>query len=190
VPFAPPEDWAVDQVLACLEAGIVKGYPDGLYHPTDPVTRDQMAVYISRALATPTGDAAIPEGPATASFSDVQTSHWAYKYVEYAKSQHIVAGYPDGSYGPGSKVDRGQMSVYVARAIAYPKGEDGLASYTPPATATFPDVPADHWACRYAEYCKSQSIVGGYPDGTYQPDTVVTRDQMAVYVARAFKLPA
>ena len=33
-----------------------------------------------------------------------------------------------------------------------------------------------------------QGVVKGYPDGSYQPAGVVTRDQMAVYVARAFKL--
>ena len=30
---------------------------------------------------------------------------------------------------------------------------------------------------------------GGYPDGTYRPAGVVTRDQMAVFVQRAFALP-
>jgi hypothetical protein len=30
--------------------------------------------------------------------------------------------------------------------------------------------------------------VQGYPDGLYRPNTKVTRDQMAVYVARAFDL--
>jgi hypothetical protein len=32
-------------------------------------------------------------------------------------------------------------------------------------------------------------VVKGYDDGTYRPGDPVTRDQMAVYVARAFKLP-
>jgi hypothetical protein len=30
--------------------------------------------------------------------------------------------------------------------------------------------------------------VGGYEDGLYRPEYVCTRDQMAVYVARAFEL--
>jgi hypothetical protein len=36
--------------------------------------------------------------------------------------------------------------------------------------------------------CRSHAIVQGFPDGTYQPGVVVTRDQMAVYVQRAFQL--
>jgi hypothetical protein len=76
VPFSY---WAYSQIDACYTAGIVQGYSDGTYKPTDPVTRDQMGVYISRALAG--GDDAVPAGPATATFSDVPTDYWAFKYV-------------------------------------------------------------------------------------------------------------
>jgi len=31
-------------------------------------------------------------------------------------------------------------------------------------------------------------VVVGYPDGRYHPEFGVTRDQMAVFIARAFKL--
>jgi len=33
------------------------------------------------------------------------------------------------------------------------------------------------------------AVTQGYDDGTYRPDLIVTRDQMAVYVQRAFDLP-
>lgn len=61
---------------------------------------------------------------------------------------------------------------------------------TPPATPTFPDVATDQWAYRFIEYIAQDSVAvsQGYDDGTYRPDVVVTRDQMAVYVQRAFKL--
>jgi len=186
-PDVSSDHWAYGEIMACLAAGIVMGYEDGTYHPEGSVSRAQMAAYISRALAG--DDASVPAGPATASFPDVATGHWAYKYVEYCQAQAIAGGYQDGTYQPDALVTRDQMAVYVARAIVDPTGEDGLASYTPPGTATFPDVATDHWAYKHVEYCQAQAIVGGYPDGTYQPDTVVTRDQMAVYVQRAFELP-
>jgi peroxiredoxin len=182
-----PDHWAYGEITACLAAGIVMGYEDGTYHPEGSVSRAQMAAYISRALAG--DDASVPAGPATASFPDVATGHWAYKYVEYCQAQAIAGGYQDGTYQPDALVTRDQMAVYVARAIVDPTGDDGLASYTPPGTATFPDVATDHWAYKHVEYCQAQAIVGGYQDGTYQPDAVVTRDQMAVYVQRAFELP-
>ncbi len=46
----------------------------------------------------------------------------------------------------------------------------------------------DFWAYRHVEYCVENGVVSGYLDGLYHPEIVVTRDQMAVYVARAFEL--
>jgi hypothetical protein len=49
-------------------------------------------------------------------------------------------------------------------------------------------VPASYWAHKYVEYLASRGVVGGYGDGTYRPDVTCARDQMAVYLARAFAL--
>jgi len=183
----PWDYWAVLPVEVAYENGIVQGYGDATYRPAVAVTRDQMAVYISRALAG--GEAAVPAGPSTASFADVPTDYWAFKYVEYAVAQNVVKGYPDGSYAPAEQVTRDQMAVYIARAIASPTGDAGLVNYTPPGTPSFLDVAADSWAYRYVEYAEQRGVISGYPDGTYQPGNVVTRDQMAVYMQRAFDLP-
>ncbi len=180
------DNWAWANIEACVGAGIVQGYADGTYQPGSVVTRDQMAVYVARALAG--GDSGVPTAPATAHFSDVPTDFWAFKYVEYAYVQNIVSGYADGTYGPGINVDRGQMAAFVARSIVTPLGEAGLASYTPPATPSFPDVPTDFWTFKHIEYLKAHSIVSGYGDGDYHPEYDVTRDQMAVYISRAFSL--
>jgi len=178
--------WAFWEIEACVGAGIVGGYPDGWYHPEIVVTRDQMAAFISRALAG--GDSHVPTGPATPHFPDVEAGHWAYSYVEYAYANNIVSGYPEGDYRPDAEVDRGQMAAFVARAMVTPHGEAGLASYTPPATPSFPDVATDFWTFTHIEYLKGQGIVGGYPDGLYHPEITCTRDQMAVYITRAFGL--
>jgi Tol biopolymer transport system component len=187
----PTTHWAFYYIDACVGAGIVTGYPDGTYRPDTAVDRGAMAVYVSRGLVAPAGDAAIPPGPAQATFSDVPTDHWAYKWVEYAVDQNIVAGYPDATYRPAVELNRGEMAVFVARAIVTPHGDEGLVGYTPPETPTFSDVATDHWAYKYIEYIAQDSVnvTQGYPDGTYRPAVIVTRDQMAVYVQRAFALP-
>jgi PKD repeat protein len=188
-PDAGPSHWAFRPIIACFSAGIVAGYLDGNYHPEIPVSRDQMAVYVSRALAG--GDEHVPSGPATAHFPDVPLDFWAFKYVEYAFANSIVTGYPDGWYHPADVVDRGQMAVFIARAIVTPTGDEGLEGYTPPDTPTFPDVPTGFWAYQYIEYIADpeRGVTGGYPDGRYHPEYPCSRDQMAVYVQRAFKLP-
>ncbi len=186
-PDVPWYFWAKDEVQAAVDAKIVAGYQDGTYRPEVVVTRDQMATYIARALAG--GEEGVPEGPQQPTFYDVPKGAWAYRYVEYCTSESIVRGYDDRHYRPELPVDRGQMAAFVARSVVDPTGDDGLQSYVPPSTPSFPDVGRGFWAYRYIEYSKAAGIVAGYPDGLYHPEIAVTRDQMAVYVARAFKLP-
>jgi len=191
----PADNWAYYEIMVCAEAGTVTGYPDGTYQPGGPVNRAEMAAYISRALAG--GDEHVPEPAQDPAFTDVDDTHWAYKYICYAVKQSVVQGYPEGDYRPAAIVTRDQMAVYVARALVAPAGEAALADYVPADPRNFPDVldtgygedgTAAHWAYRYVEYCVEHGVVQGYDDGLYRPDWDVTRDQMAVYVARAFDL--
>ena len=43
-------------------------------------------------------------------------------------------------------------------------------------------------ARRLPEAWVSNGVVYGYDDGYYRPEDVVTRDQMAAYISRAFEL--
>lgn len=183
----PADHWAIGEIEAVRAAAVVSGYEDHRYHPEWAVTRDQMAVYLARAMAG--GDARVPTAPMEASFPDVPTDHWAFRYVESAKERCVVTGYPDGTYQPTIAVDRGQMAVFVARAMVIPSEASDLGGYQPPSAPSFDDVPVDFWAYKHVEYIKSRGIAAGYPDGLYHPESICTRDQMAVYVARAFALP-
>jgi RHS repeat-associated protein len=183
-PDVPHEHWAFSQIWSCVQAGIVSGYGDGSYRPLGQVDRAAMAVYIARALTG--GDAYVAAGPGVATFPDVPTDHWAYKYVEYCHDHDVVGGYGDGTYRPDVIVNRGAMAAYVARAVA---GGERWVPDDPDGTPFFSDVATTHWAYKYVEYCHDQSVVGGYEDGTYRPDVIVNRDAMAVYVQRAFALP-
>jgi len=66
------------------------------------------------------GDDHVPTGPAQYTFQDVPPSHWAYDYIEYCGAAGIVQGYTDNEYRPDLSVDRAQMAVFIARAIAEP----------------------------------------------------------------------
>jgi hypothetical protein len=193
----PVSFWAAPDIRACFDESIVAGYEDDTYRPELTVTRDQMAVYIARALAV--GEDRVPAADAwpVPTFTDVPVDHWAYRYVEYAHANGVVQGFPGGYYRPSLTLTRDQMAVYIARSIVTPTGEAGLADYTPPATPTFPDVSntgygsdgtEPFWAYKHIEYCVGQGVVRGYGDGLYHPELVVTRDQVAVYVSRSFKL--
>jgi subtilase family serine protease len=190
-----PTYWSFDETETCAASGIVAGYPFPdpkhpgqtvyYYQSSLPVTRDQMAVYVARALAG--GDDNVPDPVPPPSFSDVPATFWAYKYIEYAVGQNVVQGYGDGTYGPEIALDRGQMAVFIARALVAPAGDAGIPDPEPP--PTFSDVSNTFWAYKQVEYCAGQDVVKGYGDGLYHPELAVTRDQMAVYIARALQLP-
>lgn len=177
------DHWAFLDVYKTAKAGIVRGYPEGTYHPDEAVSRAQMAVYISRALAG--GEENVPEFTDTPTFTDVREGYWALNHVEYAADQGVVAGYGDGSYRPEEPLDRGQMAAYVARAMGWVGIDEDMSA----APELFPDVPAGFWSGTAIQACVENGAVQGYDDGRYHPDWVVTRDQMAVYITRAFGLP-
>jgi len=185
------DHWAFHEVEACHAAGIVGGYPDGTYQSHLAVGRDQMAVYIARALTG--GDANVPTGPVQPTFPDVPAGNVSYKHIEHVVAKQVVFGYPDGLYHPEYEVDRGQMAVFIARSQAVPVGELGMAGYGGPPIPTFDDVTPDptdpYRACyKYVEYIAENGVAQGYPDGLYHPELVVSRGLMAIYVARAFGL--
>ena len=55
-----------------------------------------------------------------------------------------------------------------------------------PATPSFSDVPADFWGYSYIETAVAHGAISGYPDGTFRPNSDVTRAQVAkiIYLAR------
>jgi hypothetical protein len=181
----PTDHWAHDYVMACVDAGIVNGYPGDLYRPEVAVKRDQMAVYITRAV---TGGMAVPEGPEVPTFTDVALDHWAYDSIEYAAANGIVEGYENDTYRPDLTLTRAEMAVFIARAVGGEDGYDDLYEYTPPKTPTFTDVGPSFWAYKHVEYTAEQGIVRGYTDGRYRPMSLCARDQMAIYIGRAFGL--
>ncbi len=183
----PESYWAYNEIMACYQAGIIAGYPDHGYRPTWPVSRGAMATYISRALAG--GDAAVPPVGSEPRFPDVPPSSPEAKYVEYAAARNIVTGYQDGLFHPDWTITRGQMAVFIARSLVTPTGDEGLASYSAPSTPTFRDVPATYWAYKHIEFIAGRGVALGFFDGLFRPAGTCTRDQMAVYLTRAYSLP-
>jgi DNA-binding beta-propeller fold protein YncE len=114
-------------------------------------------------------------------FTDIASDFWACGEIAACAGAGIVSGYEDGTYGPSGEVDRAQMAVYIARAMA--GGEENIPEGGRP--RSFVDVPREHWAFDHIEYLKAAGVVTGYALRVYAPDLPVTRDQMAVYIARS-----
>ncbi len=59
----------------------------------------------------------VSPAPAAASFGDVPTSHPFFQYVEALAASGITAGCGGGNYCPNSPLTRGQMAVFLAKAL-------------------------------------------------------------------------
>ncbi len=190
-PDVPCSHFAWRFVEAVTRAGIASGFPDGTYKPDSLVNRGAMAVFMSRAADLTTDDFASFTPPAcgSESFNDVACTHSSFKFIEYVAAKGIASGFPDGTYKPGNSVNRGAMAVFLSRLRDLVDGD--LAAFTPPAcgSESFPDVPCGHASYKFIEYVKAKGIAAGYADGSYKPNLVVTRGQMAVFVSRAASLP-
>jgi hypothetical protein len=169
--------WALGYIRAIFGASITQGCDTGLFCPTNRVTRDQMAVFIIRALE---GDPA-PGYCSSPPFSDVPINHWACGHIKRLKELGITTGFPDGSYHPGDYVTRVQMAAFLVRAIEGEPDADACAGIS-----NFQDVSASNPMCGYIKRLALLSITTGCGSGNYCPDDEVTREQMATFLARSF----
>lgn len=120
-------------------------------------------------------------GQAKAIFSDVPLTHWANTYIETLYLSGITGGCSSNPlmYCPNTNVTRAQMAVFLL------KGMYGSTYMAPnPTGKVFSDVPISHWAARWIEDLAAKGLTGGCGNGKFCPDTVVTRDQMAVFLLK------
>jgi S-layer family protein len=90
--------------------GVVAGCGPNLYCPTNPVTREQMAVFVLRTL-----DPALnPPACGTPVFNDVPASSPFCRWIEELARRGVVTGCGGGNYCPTASVTREQMSVFLS----------------------------------------------------------------------------
>jgi hypothetical protein len=107
-PFAP---WVQELVAR----GITSGCGGGLYCPTNPVTREQMAVFLLKTLE---GAGFTPPPCTTASFTDMPCASPFAAWVQELVARGITAGCGGGLYCPTNPVTRGQMAVFLTKTFA------------------------------------------------------------------------
>jgi len=115
-------------------------------------------------------------------FRDVPYTHWAWRYIQAIYDAGITGGCGNAPlvYCPASPVTRAQMAIFLL------KGIHGSAYTPPPASGgLFGDVPRGHWAAAWIEQLADEGITSGCGSGNFCPDTIVTRDQMAIFLLRA-----
>ena len=149
----------------------ITGYEDGTFKPDNNLTRAHAAVLISRAKKLDLDNVTNPN------FSDVPTSHPYYKEIAAVANAGIVSGKGSNSYDPNGKLTRAQMAKIFVKAY-------GLTGTSP---TTFTDVPSDYWAVKEINTLTASGITTGFGDGTYRPNTPITRLHFSVFLYRAIQ---
>ncbi len=107
-----------------------------------------------------------------ASFSDQATIGADYvDDVNMLVELGVIAGYPDGSFGPQKNITRAEFAK-MAYTLKYGSDTDGNLFAAQP--CAFTDVAADYWAKGYINYCYNQKIVSGVGNNKYNPNGNIT----------------
>jgi hypothetical protein len=161
---------SIDAIFA---AGITSGCGNAglrpLYCPSALVTRAQMAVFLQRAFAL--------SGSGENYFDD-DDGAWYEPAANAVASAGITVGCGERRYCGPEQVTRGQMAVFLTRALDLPATS---ADYFDDDTGTYYEQSANRMyeagitvGCGTRRYCGAQAI---------------PRDQMATFLARALDLP-
>lgn len=146
--------WAANYIGYMQQFGIITGYADGSFRPDASVTRAEFAAIASRFEKLTEGNK---------SFSDVPSSHWAAKYINFAATRGWVNGYADGTFQPNNSITRAEVAAVTCRLLERNADQSYIRSHLSELRA-FTDVSESHWAYWYTmeaanghDYTKSGS---------------------------------
>ena len=148
----------------------VIGYPDGNVHPQGNISRAETATIFFRLLK-----ADIRDGNLTADndFSDVSDGQWHNKAISTMAKLGIVKGRRADSFDPDASITRAEFAAICARFNTKPVENSG----------SFSDI-SGHWAEAEIERAVAFGWIAGYPDGTFRPDTYITRAEAMTMINR------
>lgn len=114
----PCTDPAAPWVNELVVRGVTAGCGGGNYCPLNPVTRDQMSVFL---LVAKEGGSYHPDPTCVAApFNDVPCSNPFAIWVRELVTRGVTAGCGGGAYCPGNVVNRAQMSIFISTAFNLP----------------------------------------------------------------------
>lgn len=155
--------------------GAMDGATATTFNPGAAATRAEVA----RAIVVALGLTLV--NPAHQTFTDVPPSSVDYQYIETAHAHAIISGSADGSFQPAQSITRVESAMEIVRARGY-------ALINPP-TSSFSDIPTSFFAYQQIETAHAKGLINAYPDGSFQPNQTIRRDEAANIVNKAINIP-
>lgn len=128
--------WSARDIEYMAEKGIAKGYPDGLFKPSNPLTRAEFAALICRFAKLEYDDNS--QNP----FPDLDKTHWAYNDILSLNSAKLMTGYEDGTFRAQSNITRAEVMTVVNKILGRNPSDEYVKTlgYNP-----YNDLEKDKW---------------------------------------------
>ncbi|MFC3799180.1 S-layer homology domain-containing protein [Cohnella sp. GCM10012308] len=110
--------WYAGAVTAAVQAGIVQGDANGRFRPDAPISRQEAAVMLMRAMTTAGHSPAAGSPTALAGFADAgQVSAWAREAMTAAVHSGLIQGDPAGRLRPQQQITRAETAAMLLRTL-------------------------------------------------------------------------
>ena len=148
----------------------VQGYSDGNVHPYGLISRAETTTIFFRLLTDEVRDDNLLTSN---TYTDVTNDYWANTAISTMTGLGIVQGRSATTFDPKAPITRAQFAAICARF------DTGTSS----GSRTFSDI-SGHWAEKYIERAAELGWIQGFADGTFRPDTYITRAQAMTMINR------
>lgn len=171
-------DWYYQFVDYVTSKGYFNGVADKTFAPADNMTRAMFVTVLFRFHGAK-GDSR------QSAFVDVAPGEWYTAAINWAAANKIVDGVGNGKFAPNDPITRAQMCTMIERYLdLYRKAwkvtlpESGSLSVMVDESA----IPA--YALAAVKQCQRHGLVNGFEDGTFRPNELSTRAQVAAVIYR------
>ncbi|MEO1376333.1 MAG: S-layer homology domain-containing protein [Cyanobacteria bacterium J06635_10] len=182
----PADFWAAPAIYRSASMGFIGGFPDGSFRPDQNLSKIQAIVSIVRGLKLKGGKPNI----LTTYRDRAQIPSYATNAMAIATQKLLVVNYPQTEQlEPLRDISRAEVVALIYQALVLLGKQKAIVS--PYIVKPDVDIPSftdltAHWAEPFIRSLVSLDLTGGYADGTYKPDTPMTRAQYAALIVKAF----
>lgn len=165
-----PKNWYASHLAYLTQEEKMYGFKDGTFKPTQEITRAEAVALLGRVLE-------LDGKKRKTIFGDVGAGNFASGYIQSAYDQEIVSGFLDNTFRPSQSVTRAEMAILIANAFDL--------TYNPAVPMKFDDMTENMASYEAVRALVQNGITQGYPDGSFKPNTYMTRSTFSVFLATA-----
>lgn len=171
-------DWYYQFVDYVTSKGYFNGVADKTFAPADNMTRAMFVTVLFRF------DGAKGDRSQSA-FTDVAPGEWYTDAINWAAANRIVDGVGDGKFAPNDPITRAQMCTMIERYLAlYKKAWKVTLPETGSVSVMVDESAIPAYALAAVKQCQRHGLVNGFEDGTFRPNDLSTRAQVAAVIYR------